>query len=249
MTLSLAYEKPSLQPSVQISRREFLNGATDLTTPAVRDHTDLFFSFMQNAHNLSMVILKRLSSEMGLKGSDRFEAYHKEPGPSLSTLGFLRYPKLDDAASNNLGHNKHTDVGSLTVLLADKWGLQVLSPDTESWAFVEPRPKHAVINVGDSLRFPSRGELSSAVHRVIPRNGKQDEDRYSIAYFLRVNDDATFSDGNGKTWTGKEWHDYKFNAFKFDPKREPSVLEKVVTGMMEENDQLIRRAAKTEMVA
>lgn len=193
---------------------------------------------MRAAHDACMLMLARLSDEMGLRGSARFEAYHAEPGPSLTNLALLKYPKHphDRARQESVGHNKHTDIGSLTFLLVKQWGLQVLSPDAETWAFVKPRPGHAIINVGDSLRFPSQGELASVVHRVIPVQEKQLEDRYSIAYFLRVNDDVRFSDGTGKLWSAKEWHDFKFDAF-----RSPDTMEngvQVLTGMMEENDVL-----------
>lgn len=191
------------------------------------------------------MILSQLSSQLGLTGSSRFEFYHADPGPSLSTLGLLRYPKHDEAtAPTSVGHNKHTDVGSLTFLLAGQWGLQFLSPETKRWEFLEPRPGHAIINVGDSLRFPSGGELASVVHRVVPLKKRQDEDRYSIAYFLRMNDDVRFSDSTGKTWTAKGWHDFKFDVFK-----SPSTLDakgEFLTGMMEENDRLVVREGTSQ---
>lgn len=189
---------------------------------------------MQGAHTILMLMLNRLSDEMGLKGSARFETHHAEPGESLSNLTLLRYPKKDDSmAENSVGHNKHTDLGSLTFLLTKQWGLQVLSNETKTWGFVEPRSGHAIINVGDSLRFPSGGELASVVHRVIPLHAKQHEDRYSFAYFLRVNDNLRFSDGSGKSWSAKEWHDFKFNTFN-----SPDAVEngmQILTGMMEDS--------------
>lgn len=184
------------------------------------------------------MILSRLSTQLGLLGSSRFESLHADKGTSLSTLGLLRYPKHDqDIEPTSIGHNKHTDVGSLTFLLAGQWGLQFLSPESNRWEFIEPRRGHAIINVGDSLRFPSKGELASVVHRVIPLKKRQDEDRYSIAYFLRMNNDVSFTDGTGKTWTAKDWHDFKFDVFK-----SPSTLDakgQFLTGMMVEKDKLV----------
>ena len=192
------------------------------------------------------MILSRLSTQLGLTGSKRFESYHADPiagVTSLSTLGMLRYPKHEEGTEpTRVGHNKHTDVGTLTFLLARQWGLQFLSPVTKQWEFLEPRAGHAIINVGDSLRFPSGGELASVVHRVVPLRQRQDVDRYSIAYFLRPNDDVKFSDPNGKAWTAKEWHDFKFNVFK-----SPSTLDangKFLTGMMAENDRFVERDSK-----
>jgi len=224
-----------------------LKGSTDLTT-SVRSQSDFFFSFIKNAHAITLMILSHLSTQLGLTGSSRFESYHADPGPSLSTLGILRYPKHDEAnPPTRVGHNKHTDVGSLTFLLAEQWGLQFLSPETKRWEFLEPRPGHAIINVGDSLRFPSGGELASVVHRVVPLHNRQDEDRYSIAYFLRLNDNASFTDSTGRTWTAKGWHDFKFDVFK-----SPSTLDtkgQFLTGMMEENDRLVGSDRKIPIAA
>lgn len=219
---------------LQISRREFLKGSVDIAT-SVSSQSGCFFSFIDNAHAITVMILSRLSSELGLTLPSRFEAHHDDAGPSTSTLGLLRYPKHDkNTASSNVGHNKHTDVGSLTFLLARQWGLQYLSLATQRWEFIEPRPGHAIINVGDSLRFLSGGELASVVHRVVPLRQTQEEDRYSIAYFLRMNNSDLITDSTGKTWTAKEWHDFKFNVFK-----SPSTLDasgKVLTGMMVDNE-------------
>lgn len=229
--------------SLKFSRREFLKGSSDLTTP-VRSKEDCFFTFINHAHTITLMILSRLSSQLGLLGGSRFEAHHADPGPSLSTLGLLHYPKHGKGASDNtdapskVGHNKHTDVGSLTFLLAAQWGLQFLSLMTKRWEFIEPRPGHAIINVGDSLHFLSGGELASVVHRVMPLQKTQDEDRYSIAYFLRMNDDEIFSDTTGRMWTANDWHDFKFSVFK-----NPSALDakgQFLMGMMiEGSDNLV----------
>ncbi|KAI8624703.1 Clavaminate synthase-like protein [Xylariaceae sp. FL1651] len=222
---------------LKISRREYLNGGTELTT-SIKTKSDFFFSFMATAHDTLLMLLGRLSDVMGLEGPERFSTYHEETIPTHTNLALLRYPKHQDAAVNSVGHNKHTDIGSLTLLLCQQWGLQILSPRAEKWAFVEPRVGHAVINVGDSLRFLSRGKLASVVHRVIPLGGKQHEDRYSIAYFLRINDNVSLKDANGKLWSAKEWHDAKFDA-----SRSPDTMEngsQVLTGMMENDDVLIK---------
>lgn len=191
------------------------------------------------------MILSRLSSQLGLTDSSRFEAHHAGIGPSLSTLGLLRYPKhekKDESEPTNVGHNKHTDVGSLTFLLAAQWGLQYLSLTSKRWEFIEPRRGQAIINVGDSLRFLSGGALASVVHRVVPLRRTQDEDRYSMAYFLRMNDGGLFSDTTGRKWTANEWHDFKFGVFK-----NPSALDargQFLTGMMiTDSEELPRNEA------
>jgi isopenicillin N synthase-like dioxygenase len=182
-------------------------------------------------------VLERLSSELGLSGVSRFESDHDDAKPSLSTLVLLHYPKHDGpTATTNVGHLKHTDISSVTLLLTQQWGLQFLSPQTKRWEFLEPRPKHAIVNVGDFLRFASDGKLASVVHRVLPLHERQSEDRYSIVYLLRKNDDAEFTDLNGKSWTSKEWHDFKYDVFK-----SPDTLDaegQVLTAMMEESQTI-----------
>lgn len=64
----------------------------------------------------------------------------------------------------------------------------------------------------------------------MPLQKTQEEDRYSIAYFLRANDGGVFSDTMGRTWNANEWHDFKFGVFK-----NPSELDaegQYLTGMM-----------------
>nr|POF02156.1 oxidoreductase vrti [Quercus suber] len=184
-------------------------------------------------HTITLLLLDRLSTELGLTGPSRFECDHEDNQPSLSTLVLLHYPKHNEAtAPTNVGHIKHTDASSLSFLLTKQWGLQIMSPETKRWEFIEPRPKHAIVNVGDYLHFLSGGQLLSVVHRVLPLEEKQHEDRYSIGYFMRQNDDAKFTDLSGKTWTTKEWHDLKYNVFK-----KPDTFDtegQFLTGMMEQ---------------
>lgn len=153
--------------------------------------------------------------------------------PSQSVMTILHYPPTRD--TSHIGHNKHTDIGTLTLLFADQWGLQVYSPERDGWAFVEPRPRrHATVNVGDSLRFLSGGRLYSCVHRVVPVKGElatQDEDRYSIGYFLRAADEMVYEGSDGRIVTAKEWHDDKFALFtESHSKQDESAM---LTGGME----------------
>ncbi|OSS43263.1 hypothetical protein B5807_12083 [Epicoccum nigrum] len=217
--------------SLKISRREFLNKEIELSTTLVRDHSDSVLNFLEKAHVTLMTILQNLLRELGLEGPTQFETFHDDTKPTLSTLAFLKYPKHEECATDSVGHNKHTDIGSLTFLLAQQWGLQIMTPGSDKWAFVKPRPKHAVINVGDSLHFPSGGQLASVLHRVVPLEGKQVEDRYSIAYLMRVNDDLKWISTNGRVWSAKEWHDLKFDAFRTSDSMKDGV--QIVTGMRE----------------
>ena len=169
----------------------------------------LFDDFIGKAHLVTMTILASLSN--ALEVTDRFEQHHRDGEDSNTTLVLLRYPK--DVSSDCIGHNQHTDIGSLTLLFSKQWGLQLMSPESGEWDWVAPRDGHAIINVGDSLRFLSGKRLASCMHRVIPTMDCPTEHRYSIAYFLRPENHVEYKDPEGKAISAKEWHDNKYRTF------------------------------------
>jgi isopenicillin N synthase-like dioxygenase len=83
---------------------------------------------------------------MGLTSAARFENSHRPDVPARTTMVLFRYPRQIKEGAG-IGHNMHTDIGSLTLLFCEDWGLQLLSPETHEWGFVAPKPGHAVINV------------------------------------------------------------------------------------------------------
>jgi len=199
----------------------------------IKNNISLFHDFISASHFITQMILIRLSDALQFQGSARFENSHRDDKPSTTTLVLLHYPKnLDDAHS---GHNKHTDIGSLTLLFTPQWGLQLLSPikKSKSWLWVQPRPGHAVINVGDSLRFLSGKRFKSCLHRVYPSGGVyQEEERYSIAYFLRPESNTNFEDTDGKTVSAREWHDEKY--IMYTERHEKQDQSMMLTGGMEQ---------------
>ncbi|TID19645.1 2og-fe oxygenase family protein [Venturia nashicola] len=177
--------------------------------PLVRTHIRLFDDLMAESHFVLKTILECISSALGLRGTKSLQNYHCDDKPTKSSLFFNHYPPRSDE-SGSIGQNMHTDLGSLTLLFAPQWGLQALCPNTPSlstnrmaWQFVEPRLDHAVINVGDTLRFLTGNKLRSALHRAMPL---RNEDRYSLAYFLRASDDAEFVDPNGNVVEAVDWY-------------------------------------------
>lgn len=196
----------------------------------------LFLSFSEKAHQILIIILRSLDVNLHLDDQSRLEHLHREGKSSLTTLTMFRYPKQESVEVGS-GHNKHTDLGSLTFLLCEQWGLQVLSNSSAGWQFVAPKPDHAIINIGDSLRFLTNNRLRSAVHRVVPVHQLQHEDRFSIAYFLRAEDDVEFRATGGRTVSAKSWHDEKFDVFR--QSHDKQAQDSILTGGMERNDSLI----------
>ncbi|OJJ65685.1 hypothetical protein ASPBRDRAFT_139561 [Aspergillus brasiliensis CBS 101740] len=178
-----------------------------------QDNLALFDQFTAACHFISKLLLDCISDELGLKGDARLETHHRDDCRSKSTLYFLHYPpSVTDP--NKVGQNMHTDIGSLTILHAPQWGLQVFSPDDATWKYVVPRPGHAIVNVGDTLRFLSNKRLRSALHRVLPQGRVQTEDRYSISYFLRASDSTEFEDSNGDDSSAKQWYLKKYEMYE-----------------------------------
>jgi isopenicillin N synthase-like dioxygenase len=178
---------------------------------AVKQHPRLFDDFISKAHLVTMTIMGSLSNALHADANNRLEQHHRDQADSNTTLVLLRYPK--DVSSSCVGHNQHTDIGSLTLLFSKQWGLQLVSPETQEWEWVAPRPGHAIINVGDSLRFLADKKLASCMHRVVPTTNTPTEHRYSIAYFLRPENDLEYKDPEGHTISAKSWHDAKYDTF------------------------------------
>lgn len=220
-----------LIPCTQVARAELLARSPELAD-SVQESFKLFDTFISLSHFITNTLLSCLSDALSLESTRRLEEYHREGEPTNTTLVLLHYPKQEDEST--VGHNKHTDIGSLTLLFTEQWGLQVLTPEQKRWAWVEPRPHgHATINVGDSLRFLSGKKLYSCVHRVIPVDGKkQKEDRYSIAYFLRPENGAVYEDAEGKKIAAGKWHDEKYVMFA-EPQEKQEESE-ILTGGMEQ---------------
>jgi isopenicillin N synthase-like dioxygenase len=142
-------------------------------------------------------------------------------------LVLLHYPpqNLDDG----MGHNKHTDIGSITSLFTKQWGCSFNNLVLWSGSFVEPRDGHAIINIRDSLRFLSGKRFKSCLHRVVPV--ASDENRYSIAYFLRPENAAHLEDTEGRRIKAGEWHDQKY--VMFGESHEKQAMSSMLTGGME----------------
>lgn len=203
---------------------------------AVQERILLFDSFISGSHSIVLKLLECLSDGMGLTGETRFENKHRPGWPARTTMVLFRYPRQIQEGKG-IGHNMHTDIGSLTLLFCEDYGLQALHPHTNEWGFIVPKPGHAVINVGDSLRFLSGHQLASCVHRVLPITQRQEHHRYSIAYFLRAEDEAIYVDSKGRGISARAWHDEKYNVFR--ESHEKQEKDVILTGGMELDGALV----------
>lgn len=216
----------------QVSRDEIQRLEPQLPQ-IIKSKTDI--KTLQNAISGSNIvtkaILSALSTAMGLTGAARFENSHRNDHESTSTLAMMHYVPSDPAKDANVGHQKHTDISSLTLLYSDQWGMQIKPPGAREFGFVAPRDGCAIVNVGDSLRFASGHQLSSCIHRVMPLD--PEEHRYSIAYFLRAENESMFVDSEGRYVTAGQWHDEKFRVFKAVPSVQAQAPPTMLYGGME----------------
>jgi isopenicillin N synthase-like dioxygenase len=196
-----------------------------------KDNQRLFNRLNSGTRNIAIDILSCLSDAVGLKANARFENYHKLGTTTNCSLILIRYPRTDQENAF-FGQNKHTDHGSLTILFANERGLEMQSPTTGIWGKVAPEPGHAVVNVGDMLRFLSGFRFKSAIHRVIPEWREGQQDRVAVGYFLRAEDEIIFKDNEGDNCSALEWHDRKYANYK--AAHADQRLNTVLTGGMEQ---------------
>ncbi|KAH7026710.1 uncharacterized protein B0I36DRAFT_366237 [Microdochium trichocladiopsis] len=219
--------------ALRISRTGMLN--REHLPEIVRNNLSIFEKYQLSAHYVLMTLLTRLSDATGLQGNERYEAYHPDDLPSKSTMFFLHHPTTSalPGDQSGRGHNAHTDVGSFTLLVTEQPGLQVLSPVTGRWEYVDAKPGHAIINVADTLRFISGRRFRSAMHRVLPpgADGRMAQDRYSTAYFLRAGDDVVLTGMDGSQITAGEWFLSKYASFNQSTEEQRS--NSIATGGME----------------
>jgi len=197
----------------------------------VYQNFELFDGFTSRSRYVTKTILACLASALSSSEAHRVEQSHRDEELDSSNILILHYPKnLDES---NIGNTKHTDIGSLTLLFTDQWGLQVVTPEDKTWVYVQPKAGHAIMNVGDSLRFLSGKRFNSCLHRVIPVNGiRQEEDRYTIAYFLRPEDNAEFEEVDGQKVTAVQWRNAK-NVL-YETPGDHQQMSKVLAGGMEQ---------------
>lgn len=170
-----------------------LNGWPDLS-----GFRETMLAYFQAVQELGAHLHRAFAVDLGLP-PDHFADKIDRP---MSTLRLLHYPAQPaDAESGQIGAGEHTDYGNITLLMTDEvGGLQVRRRDG-GWIDAPVVPGAFVVNIGDCLMRWTNDIYVSTPHRVVNRSGRE---RYSIAYFLDPNPDATVAALPGTVAVGAE---------------------------------------------
>ena len=142
----------------------------------------LLEEFSELCQHACQTMLSSLSEILTPNEADRYEKHHRNEDQSDSGLKLIYEPSLEKVS--DVGENKHTDSGTLTLTFCDQLGLHVENPETKKWAFIAPKNGCVLVNVADSLQRLSGGLVHAPLHRVTqPFDGFSK--RYFLAYFLR----------------------------------------------------------------
>ena len=217
----------------QISKNGLLQLGDERAFPrscVIDRHLETLQDFTRATLVVMTTILSSLSTSLGLPATERLESYHRAEVSSPDIIRLLKY-HAQPILERGPPHTPHTDIGSLTMLFTRDPGLQVLPAGTDRWAYVAPRPGHAIINLGDGLSLMTDNVLRSCLHRVGPLPGRPMETRYSFAYLQRAEDRAPLAGLEGRlrsagseeeqrVITSGEWLRKKFDVLRLKTHRE-----------------------------
>ncbi|XP_022158003.1 naringenin,2-oxoglutarate 3-dioxygenase-like [Momordica charantia] len=133
--------------------------------------------YSEKLMGLASKLLAVLSEAMGL---DK-EAIEKACLEMNQKIVANFYPKIGDSNDVAQGLQRHTDTGTITILLQDHvCGLQATKDGGESWVDVEPLEGAFVIDIGDHGHYLSNGRYKSGDHQVVASSNSS---RVSIVSF------------------------------------------------------------------
>ncbi|KAL8192554.1 hypothetical protein R6Q57_027739 [Mikania cordata] len=143
---------------------------------------EVALEYMKTSTEMVRKILKTLILNLGVKADD--SRLDELTGLRMVNMNF--YPTCPNPELT-VGVGRHSDMGTLTVLLQDGiGGLYVkkdenaTTPENEEWIEIPPIHGALVINIGDTLQILSNGRYKSAEHRV---RTTSTESRVSVPIF------------------------------------------------------------------
>ncbi|KAJ3742334.1 hypothetical protein DFH05DRAFT_1536286 [Lentinula detonsa] len=154
----------------KVSRREYPTVINDLMGPVITP-------FVEKGVDVSNTLIEIFNDKLGLP-EGTLAKFHRRNDFSASETRTIKAPA--NLTPGKLAIGGHTDFGTLTLLVDNLGGLQVLPPGTTEWRYARPLPGHMICNVGDTLTMFSGGPLNSNIHRVVspPPGSQSKHDRW-----------------------------------------------------------------------
>ncbi len=152
---------------------------------APADFRDVMIDWYRRCEDVGNALLRAIEQSLEIEPgtiTSNFEGTH------TSFLRLNYYPLCDDPApadsgseidTGNLGINRHTDAGALTVLVQDDVPALQVNKDGV-WHTIMPEPGGLIINVGDMLQVWSNDRFRAPEHRVL---ASASAERFSAPFF------------------------------------------------------------------
>nr|AIY24997.1 flavanone 3-hydroxylase 2 [Mangifera indica] len=145
---------------------------------------DVTKEYSEKLMGLACKLLEVLSEAMGLEK----EALTKACVDMDQKVVVNFYPTCPQPELT-LGLKRHTDPGTITLLLQDQvGGLQATRDNGKTWITVQPVPGAFVVNLGDHGHYLSNGRFKNADHQAVVNSNSS---RLSIATFQNPAPEAT----------------------------------------------------------
>ncbi|KAK0712186.1 hypothetical protein B0T21DRAFT_454728 [Apiosordaria backusii] len=161
-------------------------------------------NFISSSHDILIIILSRLSIALRLNPENNLATLHRKTANSGDHLRIVKYKEVFSSPPRDPHVHvmliPHTDFGTLTLIHSEQEGLEFFDAISGEWHPVAPKPGNALVIVGDCLVKFTNGLFRSCLHRVTytdslggvakAGNTRSIEDKYSLGYFLRPEDDV-----------------------------------------------------------
>ncbi|KMT00271.1 hypothetical protein BVRB_1g016270 [Beta vulgaris subsp. vulgaris] len=139
--------------------------------------------YSENMMGLATKLLGVLSEALGLEREAMLQACKQ----MTQRMAVNFYPKCPEP-NLAIGLKRHTDPGTITLLLQDQvGGLQATKDDGVNWITVQPVKSAFVVNLGDHAYYASNGKFKKADHQAVVNCF---HNRLSIATFINPDQEA-----------------------------------------------------------